>query len=700
MKTLIMNIAIMASLLIGMIACSDVDREIPAPVHKSGTVQLTLSGNKMMSRADIDPGVDNLNENKISNADLFFFAAGRTDRSYIYHTANLSIDAQTGVATVTVPADALDLDGKTKYDIYAIANASFTDQDLSGKTTLNQLKQLPATDLTELVQSSFVMDGILRDVALTEDENNGTIDLERAASKISLAITVADKVVVGEGDTRTVYTPILTMEDGKATAMTVAMYNRVKNGVVNGTVTPQYLGGESREISAENGHVPFYSYPADWNQNDENEAYLSLKIQWRNNRTGTILPYTYRVPVNDDTKKLVRNSHYKINLSVAILGSVDEETEVELEPEYVIENWSKEVIDTDMKKYQYLWVKDRKVVMNNVEEVEIEYASSSNLNFDKIKTSLTVMRYDDYGDQKKAEAPFNIEDHNVTIGLGKDGFIKITHPIDPITKNDYRTWYITLTLYNNDGLESDEIEIKQYPAIYAVGNYNAKGNENRFVYKKKDSGNVWDDRGAATDKNGNITDYSRYLGTVTTDVEGDTSKNRNMNQYKIYVTVLDNDDPSCVGDPRTVEVDNLNNLTGLTHYHPTKKTGADNMIAPSFLIASSWGITQPVSYEGALKRCATYQENGYPAGRWRVPTEAEIKFVQKLSNGGYIPALFDGKYWASSGNAITSAGYTGTSTYARCVYDLWFWGDDPMYKDDSKTEVITTFTWGDTAYTK
>ena len=41
-----------------------------------------------------------------------------------------------------------------------------------------------------------------------------------------------------------------------------------------------------------------------------------------------------------------------------------------------------------------------------------------------------------------------------------------------------------------------------------------------------------------------------------------------------------------------------------------------------------------MSFAQAEKRCAAYQENGYPAGRWRVPTEAEIWFMANRSNAG------------------------------------------------------------------
>ncbi|NMB37396.1 MAG: DUF1566 domain-containing protein, partial [Bacteroidales bacterium] len=97
-------------------------------------------------------------------------------------------------------------------------------------------------------------------------------------------------------------------------------------------------------------------------------------------------------------------------------------------------------------------------------------------------------------------------------------------------------------------------------------------------------------------------------------------------------------------------------------------------------IASSYGKTTTVSFEQAEKRCAAYQENGYPAGRWRVPTEAEILFIVNRSNAGVFPTLFGAvNYWASGNrayNAGTNTWSTPSSAYVRCVYDVWYWGDE------------------------
>ena len=96
----------------------------------------------------------------------------------------------------------------------------------------------------------------------------------------------------------------------------------------------------------------------------------------------------------------------------------------------------------------------------------------------------------------------------------------------------------------------------------------------------------------------------------------------------------------------------------------------------------------PLSFDNAKKRCATYQEAGYPAGRWRLPTEAEVYYIEQLQEKGHIATLFNNNYhyWTSSGYAYRGRDdnyKTGTATDpgARCVYDVWYWGDTPMSAD-------------------
>ena len=114
---------------------------------------------------------------------------------------------------------------------------------------------------------------------------------------------------------------------------------------------------------------------------------------------------------------------------------------------------------------------------------------------------------------------------------------------------------------------------------------------------------------------------------------------------------------------------------------------AGNIIAPAFKIASSYGKTTRMSSERAKERCASYQENGYPAGRWRLPTSAEVLFVRNLSRYQHIPTLFqtnvnDG-YWTADGYIYSATEYgdittsTADTRSVRCVYDIWYWGEEP-----------------------
>jgi hypothetical protein len=123
----------------------------------------------------------------------------------------------------------------------------------------------------------------------------------------------------------------------------------------------------------------------------------------------------------------------------------------------------------------------------------------------------------------------------------------------------------------------------------------------------------------------------------------------------------------------------------------------ENVIAPYYKIQSSYGAAYGSCYfEVAQKRCATYQEAGYPAGRWRLPTLAEVAFIYRLQIEGVITEMFDMSvpYWSASGSDFfyqdnkirvrtkykdwvrTGTDTRPTTSCVRCVYDLWYWGTE------------------------
>lgn len=142
----------------------------------------------------------------------------------------------------------------------------------------------------------------------------------------------------------------------------------------------------------------------------------------------------------------------------------------------------------------------------------------------------------------------------------------------------------------------------------------------------------------------------------------------------------------------------------LEHYYPTEASERTrHMLAPSYRISTKLSGSEynGTPLEQAKMRCASLQENGFPAGRWRVPTEAEIRFISNLSAHGVFEWQFGGTYWSANGavkvdkNKKTVApDPSATVALLRCVYDSWYWGDDRVVDGDGLPSI---FTWGDKA---
>ena len=135
----------------------------------------------------------------------------------------------------------------------------------------------------------------------------------------------------------------------------------------------------------------------------------------------------------------------------------------------------------------------------------------------------------------------------------------------------------------------------------------------------------------------------------------------------------------------------------LMYYRPTDKSARTaNMLAPAYRISTKLGGTEfgNLTESQAKYRCAGYQEDGFPGGRWRIPTKSEIKFIAKLSAKGVFEFMFAGDYWSANGvvnvnkdNGTVSDSNKSTALL-RCVYDSWYWGDEQW-------NPRTDFVWGD-----
>ena len=661
-------------------------------------------------QASRSAGQDEYNENKVASADVFFFT--EADGTCIYAQTGLVPDGTQ--LRVTLDNEKVKFGGS--YFVYVIANGRAYYNGIDNTTavgkTVADLKDVTIRttwkdgyeESNGEIEESLLMDGAAN-VQISQNKPD-KVKLTRAMAKVALFPTVEASVTSEAG---VEYTPVL--KD-----MTVTMVYGVQAtnlGDDYAVQTTDYVDRIRRHYQvSENAntgvHPPFYSYPNPESTVDRKNTYLILCVPWRmKSESGDVQAanYYYRVPIagKDDVPVLLeRNHYYKVNVHVGVLGSLSPRDAVELTGNFAIYDWFDMEISADMQHYEYLVLDEYSSVMNNVNELRMPYVSSSALTMSKTRiTKVTYPNYnaktddDSHTDTVELDTPEAIQNAGFLLSWNDDELI-FTHTV---TTEDYVPYTITVEVWNEQDLDATW-EITQYPAIYIVGDYNPNGASNRFVYGVS-SGSVYDDDKELHERNGNT------LGGVNSPFSGSAS-NRNLNQYTIYITSFDIAGSNyAIGDPRSSTVDNLDflkkeiNGKTLSNYYPTRKDDVQNVIAPAFKIASSWGIVNSgsLTYETAKRRCASYQENGYPAGRWRVPTEAEIQYIVSLSDRGVIPVLFSGDYYASSGryydNDSSPAGFHDGSSgkhVVRCVYDVWYWGNEKM---SEKGGSDTQFVWGD-----
>lgn len=750
--------------------------EVQTTFSTEKTLQLTFNMKNNGSRVVESDDVESY-ENKVTRADVFFFVKNN-DNTYTYKFHELGLVPTTPTKTqsdgywrmtvnVSIP-DGVTFNGET-YMVYVMANNDVatdvsTDTDENTNGLLDNINAIIANKGTALTfgdlegafsftssletlineNTRFIMDGKNEITISNKNKVDGEIPLTRAAAKVMLDLSVYNEIQIGEKT----YTP-QTAED----AILLSYYNGLKTfnkseverfNATNwaGMAAISAGGASSFQVAFD----PFYSYPTEWVNSDEYEPYLMLEIKWGikvDDGDPTYEPYYYKIPVNrkfvNDEGKLclLRNNLYKLILKVGVLGSTDPNEPVELNSEYEVMDWGDLAINTAVQNFKYLVVDQSEISIYNVSDAQITFASSHDVTVtvDRIEykyygkattrtvtitssrksVSPTLSGFSDnnvYADYKIQET--DIDANTSGLQLSKDaGVIDFSHTIKA---NTYTPHDIYVTVKHKDdtsGEYSQQVKITQYPPIYIVG---AQSNGYAFVNEEGMNSSNEDDNGTDI---GSLPSRNDITGT-------DDGINVNKNQYNIYVTALPSTMSYIIGDPRSTTGGSLSGIRELTNYRPTS-TDAVNVIAPIFKIASSYGKTTQFSYNSAIKRCASYQENGYPAGRWRVPTPAEIEFMQQRALNGDIPSLFNGlstygsyrAYWAadgrvywpgygSNGNSLgPSAGFytpgsnNMNSNYhsVRCVYDVWYWGDEntgqmaDTYDDDYQ---LTNPVWGDT----
>ena len=701
-------------------SCSSDDNWTELGQGNGTNFSLQIKSGELQSRATVEES-----ESSIKTLDIYLYPVGAEDKNALFHYShelNTINTSGSEKVTVNVPGTVVkDLfpGGATTCTAYVVANKE-TLVLPTADTSMSSLKgkELNAADFTKQ-QELFIMDGSNTvNYDATTRTITGTVNLYRAASKISLTITGVSTVVKDDFGNKW-------KSDPDKEIMRVGLYNGINKANVDVDVVPYTIlksdyfdipnnpgrnlnsftvTNDDKTTSTHYTHeLPFYSYSSAWSSGDPTAPYLIVVVPWqeldeKDNPVGEFKPCYYQIPINETNLKLERNHYYEIKLNIGILGSfTPDEPKPITDATYVVLDWSEALTNATLKEYRYLVVDKNFVEMDNVNTIDIGMATSHDISYEII--SITRPDYSDVTESTdviydKANSigstnGFTFEPNTTIASICKK--ITFSHILDNtrIDRNyDYVPYTIKVKVYHTDKPEYYEIiEYKQYPGMYIVIQPNSGYPSNEigyvFVNKNNNKTNNW---------------------TVVNPLDGSTTS-VNPNMYVINVSAF-SDGNYIIGDPRnnvplsplgfTPNTDN-NNKT-LQYYYPTSSSETyENYISPKFRICSAYGRLGSVTLtrETVVNRCASYQEDGYPAGRWRVPTSAELEFMGKLCAEGKIPALYTNgnKYWSASGCYTYSTNNGGTITetnsstaYVRCVYDEWYWTD----KCDEET-----FTWGD-----
>ena len=433
--------------------------------------------------------------------------------------------------------------------------------------------------------------------------------------------------------------------------------------------------------------------------------------------------------------------------------------------------------DVDIQKYTYLVVPETRLEINNATSGVLRFDASHKLGIqmniqerevESLKgTTTTLAAYYVYcgpdaqgntAQPKVTSLPITKANFNIDDSSGK-----ISYSFE-IPEDVYSPIYVYATTwldFDGDGVidsnypndyegvkETDftqDIIIVQYPAIYVipdlttrysiyVNNVIKTGDGSRDLVRYPETGNSYYGLGLVPGTNSTTGANPTYMYVVNVSslnaADGfyyNTDNNTNGIQTWYNYIIGDprqrvsdtdlNDDGYDMDQHWVTAVDVDGNQRKLQNYYPTStEAGAFQVIAPKFRIVSFHGNGHRYhNYEGAKMRCATYQEDGFPAGRWRLPTYAEIQFVIKLQEEGVISPIFFGnsKYFTATNQVTYNANgstymnfqdaspgtINGSNGSVRCVYDEWYWGSEREAQPNTSANPPAgeeyLFTWGD-----
>lgn len=623
----------------------------------------------------------------------------------------------------------------------------------------------------DAINKPFVMAGLGTAQKDSKKNAEGTISLVRTSSKVTLTVAIPEYIDIEKtmNDVTSTVRMVPTFEDAPdVNTMNAAFHNGSYKGYLFKDVDEtmkgfhkssqkqkftytktlpavKYKDSDQDSIPQRRVYtcdIPFYTYAHQWEKGASDASYITFEMKWGADKGDGSTPiyetYYYHILVNGAGRTFQPNHWYDMYVNVGVIGSTIEIKPIVLDHlEFFVLDWSDHISgvdhpkeDIEFKDYMYFNVLTKRLELDNVTSGVIQYKASHKIawaldtsnkvveNVPELSTSLGAFYVYCEGDDPVARQFTG----GYTLTDNGNGVLQFENPV---SVNLYSPVYVYLTMWLElDGVNgmgeterpySESVTIVQYPPIYItpyrateysvfVNRYNQHGNQ--IVYNN----NLYN-LGQA-----NGTGEGHYMYSVS--VSGFKSSDTFTMMGTTYNYII--------GDPRSRSHDEDLNNDGfnmdnswrrdqggngriLTYYYPTMKDGdIFRIISPKFRVASfHGGYSSACTPEGAAMRCASYQEEGLPAGRWRLPTTAEIMFVISLQQKDLIQDIFYGtNYYYSSTHQVRNNGGTvpdvrvtptanNTTGSVRCIYDEWYWGTQPEARVNNGFPGGYEFTWGD-----
>lgn len=584
---------------------------------KTGEVLRTATWEGIPLRAATEPGDQDqsaydpavLNENKIDKLDIFLVSKAGAATPLFKHFSNVEIlERPTAGATeivykvrVLIPSSEVSSYEGQDFDIFVVANAQVNLSSVTSIAALestiqeNDLNLLEGT--TPKPQPHFLMDG-KGSTGQIQFQNRlytvaAPIDLYRAAAKIRLRVRQEIEVIDLQNGTKTDYE-----QQGNLQVKLVSYLH--KSSLLQGKpyaaqsgdwVSTPYRDLTLRSIPVKHpgseestflASFPFYAYESSWSAGliDLQEAHLIVKAVLRPKGTNKEWKeYYYRIPLNygrafpgvdkESLHRVDRNHLYDVLSKIEILGGKTEEEAVEISSYVSIQPWNSPVdpVDGVIGAAQYLVVREKFPAILNEADYEIQYASS--LPVEVEVQEVYYEYYDRAGTYHKVDKKNDVDDPFKGTVVASEpytgGLLKIHNEIP----KNYLPLHIIFKVKQKDGDLEETVHATQYPPRY-VEYIESKGLVGGKSFDPTTGQPIFADFRHHTEfgnQGGSGVQENNILTRITTIVPRDGEK---------------------IGDPRDE-----------TAPGNTKRTSdASEIISPSFIVASQYGVMQPLPQYG------------------------------------------------------------------------------------------------------